>query len=307
MIYLSNQTFQKSRVYIFTHCSELIRQRWIHAFEHPNTSGVLQALSAYQNPDGGFGHNLEGDFLLPDSSAIATSVAFQILINLGVSSSEPLVQRGIAYLLKSYLPGRPGWLTVPPEINDYPHASWWHYKAGQGGSSIDQTWGNPTAELAGYLVHYRSLVPSDVLNPLISYTLDYFKQYSGLMEMHELFCFYRLIELLPPEEAIGLRPQLINLINQVVCRDPASWKGYCAQPLDFVRSPQSYLYPFFAKDVEANLDFRIETLTPEGIAPIPWNWENYPAEWEANQPEITGRSALENLILLKLFNRLAKT
>jgi hypothetical protein len=300
---LDPQTFLKTRNFIFAHGSELLRQRWVHAFESADPAGVVQALSAYQNPDGGFGHNLEGDFRLPDSSPMATSVAFQILTSLGATTDEPLVRGGIAYLLKTYLPDRPGWLTVPPQVNDYPHAGWWHYDPEQGGTVIDFAWGNPSAELVGYLARYSSLVPPERLDPLLAHTLEYFREFSGPMDMHQLFCFLCLSAQLPPSQALAMQPKLADLVRQAVCTDPVEWSGYCAQPLDFVSSPQSFLYPALAEAVELNLDWRIEALAPNGIAPVPWNWEDYPAEWQATRPEIAGREAFKTLVLLKRFGR----
>ena len=304
---ISPQTLVNARTFIFTHGSELLRQRWIDAFEGPDPAGVIEALSAYQNPDGGFGHNLEGDFMLPASSPVATSVAFQILSNLGATADEPLVQRGIAYLMETYLPQRPGWLTAPPQVNEYPHASWWHFQPELGGTVIDHTWGNPTAELVGYLARYHDLLPAELLDsmftPLLGHTLDYFQRFTGAMEMHELYCFLHLAGQLPKLEAAAWQPKLTELVRQSVCTDPASWSGYCAQPLDFVSSPQSFLYPILEQAVQENLDYQIEALTPDGVASVPWNWENYPLDWEVQRPEIAGRETLKTLVLLKRFGR----
>ena len=101
-----------------------------------------------------------------------------------------------------------------------------------------------------------------------------------------------------------MQPKLADLVMQAVCTDPAEWSGYCAQPLDFVSSPQSFLYPALAESVELNLDWRIDALTPDGSAPVPWNWEDYPAEWQATRPEIAGREAFKTLVLLQRFGRL---
>jgi len=220
---LSSQTFTNARSYIFSHCSDLTRRRWLNAFEGQDRSGVLLALAAYQNTDGGFDHNLEGDFLLPASSAMATSVAFQILSALEATSDEPLVRGGIAYLLETYLPERPGWLAVPPEVNDFPHAEWWHYRPELGGTVIDRAWGNPSAELVGYLMRYRELVPTELLDPLYTHTLDYFQRFSGPMDMHELYCFLRFAEQAPAAEALALQPKLAELVLQEVCTDPTAW------------------------------------------------------------------------------------
>ncbi len=305
MTKLSPQTFADARSYIFTHGSQLTCQRFLHAFAAPNPSGVLSALAAYQNPDGGFGHNLEGDFALPASSPMATSVAFQVLTDLGATESEPLVQGGIAYLVESYRAERPGWMSVPPAVNDYAHASWWHFRPELGCTVIDFAWGNPSAELTGYLARYRRLVPAGLLDPLLAHTLDYFQNFSGAMDMHQLYCFLRFAGQLPSQEAQALQPKLTELVKGEVCTDPAAWSGYCAQPLDFVSSPASFLYPHLVSAVEANLDYRIDAITPHGVSPVPWNWEDYPAEWQAHQPEIAARSTLQTLILLKRFGRLA--
>jgi hypothetical protein len=206
--------------------SELLPQRWIDAFEGPGPSGVVQAFSAYQDPAGGFGHNLEGDFMLPASSPVTTSVAFQILSNLGATADQPLVQRGIAYLPETYLLQRPGWLTIPPLVNEYPHASWWHFQPELGGTVIDHSWGNSTAELVGCLVCFHDLLPAEVLDsmfaPLLGHTLDY----------------------------------------------------------------------------------RTEALPPDGVAPVLWNLENHPLDWEVQRLEIAGREILKTLVLLKRFGNI---
>jgi hypothetical protein len=68
-----------------------------HALE-----SVYQELAAFQNDDGGFGHGLEPDIRLTDSSVIATTVGLQILRRLGAPESHPLVTGAISYLLETY-------------------------------------------------------------------------------------------------------------------------------------------------------------------------------------------------------------
>jgi hypothetical protein len=109
---------------------------------------------------------------------------------------------------------------------------------------------------------------------------------------------------LPEAETLVLQPKLADLVLQEVCTDPAAWSDYCAQPLDFVNSPHSFLYPMLVEAVQANLDWRIDALTPDGVASVAWSWENYPAAWEEQCLEIAGREALKMLILLKRFGRL---
>ena len=142
----------KSRTFINNQCRELEKQRFIHAFERENTAGVISALSAFQNSDGGFGHGLEPDFTLPDSSPAATSVACGILAFTRVSSETPIVRNAIKYLINTYDWQKRKWNTVPKQVNDYPHASWWHYLEDEAGTILDRHWGIPTATIGGYLL-----------------------------------------------------------------------------------------------------------------------------------------------------------
>jgi len=301
---LTHPAIEKCKQFIQTQCSPLTQALYTHHLEHPNPSLVLAALARYQNSDGGFGHNLEGDFELPASSPLATSIAFQILTELKIPASEPMVKKGIAYLLSTYDPARPGWITVPPQVNDYAHASWWHFNPVEGGSSIDHTWGNPTAELAGYLLRYPSLVPTQILQPLYSHTLDYLRSHPDQMEMHEVYCFLRLVENMPEPDFAQVRQKLVQLVLNSVSTDPQSWKQYAAQPLNFITSPQSFLFPHLREPVQANLDFRVESLAAQGAFNPPWNWEGYDQAWQVAKIEISGRNTVADLALLKRFGRL---
>ncbi len=44
-------------------------------FDGGDASGVVSALVAYRNPDGGFGHGLEPDKLAPDSQPLDVELA----------------------------------------------------------------------------------------------------------------------------------------------------------------------------------------------------------------------------------------
>lgn len=301
---LQKSIFDSSKRFIWTHCQALTRALFTHYFERENQTGVLSNLSDFQNNDGGFGHNLEGDFELPDSSPIATSVAFQILCAIDAKSDEPIVQKGIQYLLESYKPGRKGWISVPPQVNNYPHADWWHYDEAQGGSVIDKNWGNPTAELVGYLYHFNALVPSEFWEPLYKHTVEYLLSYSKTMEMHELFCFLRFAENMPSSDFNFVKDKLTNLVMKSVTHDPQNWRSYSAQPLDFVNRPDSFLCEPLLDDVEKNLDFWIETIETDGTWVPAWTWDHYPQAWEKARIQIAGRMTVTRLNILNQFNRI---
>lgn len=301
---LSIKRLKKPQAFIFDNCSELTKQLFIHHFQKENYAGVISALSAYQNKDGGFGHNLEGDFSLPDSSPMATSVAFQILTGMNASVLEPLVRKAILYLNCTMQMVRRGWVAVPPEVNNYPHASWWHYHPEISGSVIDKNWGNPTAEIIGYLLQYRSLVVPTLLDHFYQFTLNYLKNHPDIMEMHEVYCFLRFAERMPASDFETVKEQLTTLVLNAVSTDPQSWSQYAAQPLDFVKYPGSFLYPSLKPHVETNLDCWVDLVKSEGVFSPAWSWEDYPEAWQKARVEIIGRMTVDRLAILKRFGRI---
>ena len=299
---VGRSTLATSRAYVKSNCRELENELLVHCFEQENTGGVISALSAFQNADGGFGRGLEPDFFLPDSSPIATSVALGVLAELDVASDEPMVQKGVEYLLNTYDPEKRKWHTVPKEVNDYPHASWWHCEEGEG-TVLDRSWGNPTAEIVGYLVKYRDLVPADFLAPLHDYTMEYLRDHPDAMEMHELYCLLRFAERISPNAFRGIRDKLIVLVSNAVTTDPERWKQYSAQPLDFATHPDSFLIPSLRDHIGVNLDYWIESMTPEGVWLPTWRWDDYEEDWPKAEKAWVGRITVKRLKVLKSFDR----
>src|SRR5215469_13791066 len=63
--------------YLQEHARKLDLALYEYFFGGASPQLVLNELATYQNADGGFGKALEPDLRLPDSSALATVVAFQ--------------------------------------------------------------------------------------------------------------------------------------------------------------------------------------------------------------------------------------
>lgn len=66
--------------------------RVTHRWQGAPASGVIDALSAYQNEDGGFGKGLEVDIKAPVSNPFATRLAMQVLATLDGPSDGPLLR-----------------------------------------------------------------------------------------------------------------------------------------------------------------------------------------------------------------------
>src|SRR4051812_25412872 len=68
-----------ARTFVHTNGRVLDRRLFAAAFEGASASGVVDALRAYRNDDGGFGHGLEADKRVPSSTPLDTETAFEAM------------------------------------------------------------------------------------------------------------------------------------------------------------------------------------------------------------------------------------
>lgn len=101
----------------------LLDRHRLAALLHQAPSGpVLDALRAYRNTDGGFGHALEPDVRAPGSEPAATLHALEVLDELG-ALGDPMVVAAAAWVPSIARPDA----SVPfvlPSSESYPHAPW---------------------------------------------------------------------------------------------------------------------------------------------------------------------------------------
>lgn len=300
---ISRQVLDKSCAYLEQHCRPLEQKRFAYLFNDGSAGEVLDCLQQYQNDDGGFGNGLEPDFLLPDSSPLATTIAFQIFQKIALTELRAPVKRAVRYLEQQYNPQRQGWYTVPETVNAYPHAPWWHYDAKLGGTVIDQHWGNPSAEIIGYLyacVHGSSSLP---LDELLAYAVDHLNKLDAFASEHEIFCYLRLYELLPESQRAALVPQLESAMEQLISTDPLEWSNYVAKAIDFIKTPHSPFYSLFPVETKRNLDYLVDTISDDGVWLPNWSWGQYEEAWQVAQKHWTGIVTINNLSILHQFGR----
>ena len=108
---IAKDTLEKSSIFTNQTCRKLEQKRFDYLFDDGDSSDILEILQQRQHEDGGFGNGLEPDFLLPDSSPMATTVAFQILDEVEPSQPNEIVERGIRYFEHHYKTTRKGWYT----------------------------------------------------------------------------------------------------------------------------------------------------------------------------------------------------
>ncbi len=302
------QSFQNAERWVKRCARPLEAARWEYAFARGPRERVLEILSAYQNSDGGFGHGMEPDFWLPSSSPMASWAAARILFEVGAEPESPLVARLVEYLSASQ--GEDGmWPAVLPETSAYPHAPWWEWQEG-----AKEEWAfNPSVELAAFLIYWTPLEskPAQQGWKTVQLAVERLMNCTA-MEMHEAYNYVAAADLLAPYKAElaqrtgfsikQVQEKIKDLAAGAMKQDPSQWAiGYKALPLNFVQSPESFLYPAFEGLVQQNLAFYAEQADENGLWTVPWDWPAYPLEFAIARRYWQGIMALERYRIFRSF------
>ncbi len=287
--------------FMTTQARPLERALYRFHFENAPATDVLDVLSTYQNADGGFGNALEPDIRLPDSSAIATTIAFQIFRDLCPPGDHPLIVQGCAYLRDTYDAVHGVWWIVPPNVDAAPHAPWWAYRPDPAAHAL-----NPRAEIAGYLHDYAKHFSQDMVQRVTDAVTEHLLALDAI-EMHDLLCVLRLYDTpnLPDDRRERITGKLTALVRTTVEHDPARWKDYNLQPLDVAPTPESPFASLFGDLIERNLDALIAQQRDDGSWKMPVSWGGtYPETWPQVEREWSGVLTLKNLRILDAYGRL---
>lgn len=161
---LSKAAFIRSRNFIETTGRSLEVALLRFHFDAGLANDVAAELAKFQNADGGFGNALEPDLRAPESSALGTSKAFQILREIGGDAFNGMASSAVQYLLRTLDGNKLIWRIIPQEAENSPHAPWWT------SLGLEERFGsfslNPAAELLGYLFDHRKNVPQILLSSL---------------------------------------------------------------------------------------------------------------------------------------------
>lgn len=301
---LTDKAFQSAKSFINNHGRELDKRGFEFHFENGSQESVLEALSTYQNDDGGFGNSLEPDLRTTASSAIATTGAFQICKEIDVNPDHTLVRRAVQYLLNTYNEEDKVWDIIPPEVEDAPHAPWWTYEGNR--ECFGKYLINPRVEIVGYLYDYGGdLVSTDWLQSLTSEVMEHLVSLSDDLEMHDLLCCSRLAE---TDNLLDV-DKLWKIVEQsavrTVAKSPDQLNDYVLKPIWLVTNPSSPLVELLKQEVDMNLDFEIEQQGEDGSWSPNFSWgELNPEVWEIAKKEWQSKLTVDTLKTLKEFGRI---
>lgn len=301
---LTKEAFEAARQFIEMEARPLERARFHHTFDGGPAERVFSTLQRYQNDDGGFGHALDPDWRAQESSALCTSIAFQVLRSTPASSAKDLASAGMAYFLATLDHEEAHWRIIPRSAQDCAHAPWWD-QAGRE-DAFDAFSLNPTAEILGYLYAYQEQVPGNVLSLVTDRVIDHLSGREAI-SMHELLCCLRLLQTkpLPPALKAWLLQPLTPLVDATVTSDPAQWEEYSLRPVQVVDHPASPFMPGREALVATNLAYEVSSQNEEGSWTPTWTWGGaFPDDWPLAAREWAGVLTLRKLLLLKRFHRI---
>ncbi len=302
---LSTRDFNRAKAYLKTQARPLERRLFAFYFENEPVENTIAEVAQFQNKDGGFGNALEPDFRMPESSPMATDFALSVLKEIGAPSDQRAVANGVRYILGCFNSKTSRWPIVSSEVNNHPHAPWWHYDSSLEMVPAEST-GNPTAEILASLLVWPELTPNGFLDSLTKVCLERILSLTVKAGMHEMKCYLKLVETLPAASRGAAEDKIKELILNMVASDPADWSAYTPQPLFFVNSTESILYHELRQAIDDNLDYLIDRQDPAGGWAPNWDWGSmYPEAWDVSRLEWQGVITLDNLRKLKAFGRLA--
>jgi len=299
------EIYQKTRSFIYRNARPIDLARWQYHFENGSKEAVLNALAAYQNEDGGFGHALESDAWNPNSSPIQTWAATEILHEINFIDNEhpiPIIQGILRYLASGQDFDGNLWHNELVSNNDYPHAPWWHAELDSSDSY------NPTACLAGFIIRFANK-DSDLykLGCQIAKEAFYADDNKGLSDdMHSVILYIRLMQYCEKaceSEVIDLselKGRLREKVKKSITHNTNEWEtGYICKPSQLFNTRDSVFYADNREMADYECKFIIRTQLEDGSWNIPWGWNNYLEEWAISKNWWKGNGAILNMLYLK--------
>lgn len=297
---------ENARRFIYRNARPLDTARYQYHFENGSREAVLQALAAYQNEDGGFGHALEQDAWNPHSWPIPTCTAVSILREIGMEDKDhPVIHRLLKYLVSGADFDGHVWACMVKTNNDYPHAPWWE----MGSESTCHQDYNPGAGLAGFLIRYadKGSEAYDLGKRITEEAYQAYMIKDLLNDMHEAALYVQLLEDAKASrfeseifDAHKLEEKLRRQVSHLITKDKQAWENsYICRPSQFFYQKDSVWYRDNQDWAEYECDFIRATQEVDGGWAIHWSWQAYPDEWSISKNWWRGTVAVNNLLYLK--------
>ncbi len=268
----------------------LDRRVFQRLFQGGSAGPVRDAVAAYRNDDGGFGHALEPDCRTAASQPAAVEMALRIMDVAG-AWDERLVRDACDWLV-TVAPAEGGATFVLPTVSQAPHAPWWVPAEGNPVSLIQ------TGEIAGTL--YARGFAHPWLAPATEVmwrAIDVLTEPNGY-EMFGVLAFLQHVPDRARAEAALHRVGPLILDRDLVALDPEA-AGEVHTPLDFAPLPDSLARRLFDDTtIGAHLDHLAAAQRDDGG----WMF-NWPAWSPAAEADWRGFLTVDALRVLQANGR----
>jgi hypothetical protein len=276
--------------FLAAHARVLDRRRFARLFEDGEAAPVRDAVAAYANPDGGFGHALEPDGRTPGSQPPAVQLALRTLDECDAWDAG-LVDRACGWLA-ARAPADGGITAVEPSVEGWPHAPWWELDRGLPPSLIT------SGPIAGTL-HARG-----VEHPWLERATTLLWRLIGTLERpngYEALGVARFLDHAPGGDRDGALERLHAAVAEggLVALDPEA-PGERLMPLDYAPLPESAARALFeATTIDAHLDHLAGAQREDGGWTFSW-----PAWSPVAEAEWRGSVTVDALVVLRANGRL---
>jgi hypothetical protein len=263
--------------FIAGHARVLDRRRFERLFQGGDARPVRDAIAAFRNADGGFGHALEPDGRTPASQPAAVMMALETLDEADAWDEE-LVAGAIDWLVAN-APAEGGVSFVEPTVEGWPHAPWWQAEEGRPASLLT------TGKIAGTLHARRVEHPwLDRATELLWRRIDELDD-PGPYGFRGVLAFLQHVPDRDRAEETLERVGPLLFERNMVALDPAA-EGEVHTPLDFAPNPDSIARRLFDETtIEAHLDHLASSQAEDGGWTFNWlAWSPVAAsEWRGSR------------------------
>lgn len=257
---------------------------------------IIEELLKYQNPDGGFGHGLEPDVQMPNSSVLATEQAIYALSFVRDEKlKEEIIKSIVSYLENSYDAEKGRFFMVTKEVNDYPHAIWWNFE------DLEKNFpfGNPDPGVIGYLYENRSYLKtldfSRLINTVVDFVMSEKFLESGMHCLMSVMSFYKSVD----EDIKNLIHDRIHLLVKKEIEDGlGKWDEYALEPYKIYIIDPHFLNTHL-EDLGKNLTRVISIVKNLSVVPN-WDWHQYSDVFEEVKYQWVGHIYFDMIRALKI-------
>jgi hypothetical protein len=278
--------FQAAAAFVAANARVLDRRRFGRLFGGGPAGPVRDAVAAYRNEDGGFGHALEPDCRAPGSQQATVEMALRVLDE--TDAWDEALVRGACDWLASVAPAEGGAGFIEPTLDGWPHAPWWVPQEGHAASLL-------TTGLISGTLHARG-----VSHPWLDRATEVMWTRIGQLTeaiAYDMFGVLRFLDHVPDRErareAFGRVGPLVTELK-LVTLDPDA-PGEVHGPLSFAPEPGSLARSLFD---EATIKAYLDHLAGAQLDDGGWTF-NWPAWSPAAEREWRGFLTVDALRTLR--------